>query len=99
MQTLYQNAMPTILFFLLVLIAPGLTYADQESPLADLLGNAAVCEASRFLLLDMPPGGPLYSMQNGQCTQTEPGSLDSADGYFADAACRRAIRFESRSFE
>ncbi len=99
MKTMNQNAMPTILFFLLVLIASEVTYADKESPLTDLLGNTAVCEASRFLLLDMPPGGPLYAMLNGQCTQTEPGSLESADGYFSDAACRRAIRFESRSFE
>ena len=91
--------MPSIIFLILVLVAPGVIYANQESPLTDLLSNAAVCEASSFLLLDLPPGGPLYSLQNNQCMQVSPGSLASPDGYFSDAACSRAIRFESSSFD
>ncbi|RUM93879.1 MAG: hypothetical protein DSZ28_06140 [Thiothrix sp.] len=90
--------MPILLFSLFILLAPGVIYADQESPLTDLLGNTAVCEASSFLLLDLPPGGPLYSLQKGQCERVAAGSLSSAEGYFADAACSRAIRFESSSF-
>lgn len=90
--------MPAIILLLLILIAPAVVKAGEDSPLTDLLTGAAVCEVSSHLLADLPPGGPLYSLQGGQCAETRPDSLPPVDGYFADAACLQAIRFRSQSF-
>jgi acetyl esterase/lipase len=91
--------MHKILLSLLLIIVTVTSQADQESPLTSLLGNAAVCEASRFLASDLSPGESLYALQGGQCVSVAPGSLESPDGYFADIACQKSIHFDSKSID
>jgi acetyl esterase/lipase len=91
--------MHKILLSFLLMIVTVTSQADQESPLTGLLSNAAVCEASHLLVSDVLPGGRLYALQGGQCVSVVPGSLESSDGYFADAACQQSIRFDSKPID